>query len=85
MLYNVLQSVSAEFNDGVLTLTTKTDSDRALLEKESSKEAVRSALSGLGEFKIEVRQSEKDKYSDEIEIETERIKKAFGEDIVIVK
>lgn len=85
MLYNVFQSVTVEFSDGILTLTTKTEPDRALLDRESSKETVRSALKEFGEFNIVVKQSDSGKDSDEIELETERIKKAFGEDIVIVK
>ena len=85
MLYNVLQSVSVGFANGILTLTTKTESDRVLLDMESSKEVVRSALKDLGEFSIVVKQSEENKDLDEIELETERLKKAFGEDIVIIK
>ena len=85
MLWNVIQGVSLKINGNVLMITANNEGDTALLDKQESKERIFSALSDVERFDIQVSLSEKEKYLDEIDEATERIKKIFGEDIVIIK
>ena len=85
MLWNVIQGVQLKINGNVLEITTKNDGDRALLDKNESKQRILNALSDVEPFEILVKLSEKEKCLDEIDEATERIKKIFGDDIVIIK
>ena len=85
MLWNVVQNVKVEFKNNTLNITTDTDGDTALLEKKENQERIFEALSDAEDFNLSVKLSEKEKYLDKIDEATERAKKMFGSDIVIIK
>lgn len=85
MLWNVMQGIKLEISGNNLILTTETDGDYLLLDKKETIERIKEALSNLEEFDVVVKLSEKGKSLDEVDQATERIKKIFGDDIVIIK
>jgi len=84
MLWNVLQSVGIEVNGNVLTFTTPGEIDAEILESHENKEAVEDALKEFMPFEIYVKLVSGIDY-DKIDEEAEKIKKIFGDDIVIIK
>ncbi len=84
MLWNVVQGVKLSINGNVLSLTTVNDGDTTLLDKPESRARIYDALVDLEKFEIRIALSEKEKALDEIDQATERVKKIFGDDIVII-
>ncbi len=85
MLYNVLQTVAVDYKDGTLNIYTKSEPDRALLDMENSRKVILEALKDFSIVSLHIMQSEKEKLTDEMDNATEKFKKIFGDDIVIVK
>lgn len=84
MLWNIVQTVKVSVNGDELILSAKNEVDASLLEKEDNLEAIRNALSEYEGFTLKTLYSG-DKRLDELDTETDRLKKIFGDDIVIVK
>lgn len=85
MLWNVMQNVNLSVSQGVMVITADNVGDVELLDKQASKERIYEALSDFDSFDIKVVQSEREKYLNEVDEAADRIKKIFGDDIVIVK
>ena len=85
MLWNILQNVEITKNANILNFTTKDEGDVALISCESSKEDIFNALKDYLPFDINVKRAEENIKDEEIDNETEKIKKIFGDDIVIIK
>ncbi len=84
MLWNVFQGVTVKINGNVLNITTTNEGDTALLDKTESRNRIYGALEGIERFEININLSDKEKTLDEIDQATERVKKIFGDDIVII-
>lgn len=84
MLWNVMQTVKISVSGNILTLSTKNEVDSSLIERTENKKAVAEALSEFAPFEIKTVYSG-DKTLDKLDVEADRLKKIFGEDIVIVK
>ncbi len=85
MLWNLLQSVNIQVSGNVLVLSTEVMADAAILDRNDNKEYIKEALSEFLPFEIQVKLSEERKKINRFDEETDKIKKLFGEDIVIIK
>ncbi|MBO4251612.1 MAG: DNA polymerase III subunit gamma/tau [Clostridia bacterium] len=85
MLWNTMQSVKIEARNGEIILVPKAQEDYALFMIEINNEKIRSALNDAGIEKFSVKEPDDEQQLSEIDDATERLKKIFGEDIVIVK
>lgn len=85
MLWNLMQSVQTEIKGNVLILLTVNEGDDDIIDRPDNREIIENALSCYMPFELQVKKSDIGKRLDEIDEETERIKKIFGSDIVIVK
>ena len=85
MLWNFMQSVKVEIQGQTVILYTQTADDGELLSKPENLEKIRTALSDYGKPEIVIKVSTSEKRLNEIEQATEKIKKIFGDNIVIVK
>ncbi len=85
MLWNVLQTVNLEIKGNILSLTTNSNGDFEIMDKSTTREAIKEALSELNDFEIRVDLSEKEKVLEKIDQDTDKLRKIFGDDIVIIK
>jgi hypothetical protein len=85
MLWTVLQSVSIKISGNVLVIEVENDGDIQLLDRQDNKGYIEEALKDYAPFAIQVKLSESEVNSNKFDEETERIKKLFGDDIVIIK
>ncbi len=84
MLWNFMQNVSVELEGKRVVLFVKTVDDGELLNKPENMQKIKNAISDYSSD-IEIRVSDKDKQLSDIDKATEKIKKIFGDNIVIVK
>ena len=68
-----------------MTIVCSSVANLELFEKEHSKDRIRQALEEFSDFEILVRLASEEKKLDEIDDATDRIKKIFGDDIVVIK
>ena len=85
MLWNVMQSVGVEVKGNVLSLTPSNSTDGELLTKGDNEEKIKLAISECLPFEIVIEEFKKEKILSQVDDATEKIKKIFGDDIVIVK
>ena len=85
MLWNVMQSVKVKINQNAITIITENNGDKEIIEKPSNVALISSALSEFGEVAVEIVVNENEKNMEKIDVEIEKMKKIFGDDIVIVK
>ncbi len=85
LLWNVLQDTEIKKSGYVLTLIVSNESDESFLQTENAKNSIFDALKKFGNFEISIKSSYVKKESEEIDRESENIKKIFGDDIVIIK
>ena len=85
MLWNVMQNVELKVKGNVLDLTCSSASDIELLDKPNSRERIFDALDEFIKCEINVSLSAEEKSLDEVDQATDRLKKIFGDDIVIIK
>lgn len=85
MLWNVMQSVDVGINGNVIVLTVSTSGDAELIETYENKNCIEQALAEFMPFGLDIEISDKEKNMEIIDEETEKVKKIFGDDIVIVK
>lgn len=85
MLWHVMQSVKVEVRGNVLVLLTINEGDDEIIDRVDNRENIEEALSCYLPFELQVKKSDEGKKLDKIDEETERIKKIFGSDIVIIK
>ncbi len=85
MLWNVLQGVGVEINSNVLTIVCSNTADVDLLDNSQNKNKIKEALNDYDDFELIIKLSAEEKSLDAVDQATERLKKIFGEDIVIIK
>ena len=85
MLWNILQAVSIEIKGNILSIVAKNSADFEIIDKVTSKQTIKEALSELIDFEIKVDLAESEKVLEKIDQDTEKLKKIFGDDIVIIK
>ena len=85
MLWNAMQNVGISTENDNTVLIPKTSEDFALITMDVNKQKIKSALKEFGIDNVSIIEPKDEKKLSEIEDATERLKKIFGEDIVIVK
>ena len=85
MLWNLIQTVELEVVGNVLEITCANVADQELLDRSPSRARIEEALDEFLPFELQIKLSEKEKSLDALDQATERIKKIFGDDIVIIK
>ncbi len=85
MLWNLMQNVKLEVIGNMLVLTANKSDDQELLDKTPSRMRIEDALEEFLPFELQVKLSEEEKNLDAVDEATDRIKKIFGDDIVIIK
>ncbi len=85
MLWNLIQTVDVKIIGNVLVLTAKKVSDQEILDKAPSRMKIEEALQEFLPFELQIKLSEIEKNLDAVDQATERVKKIFGDDIVIIK
>ena len=83
MLWNMFQTVKVKPSDNTLNLIVSDEGDEALLNKQDVAELIYKSLDEFAPFTINVVNG--GVKADEIDEETERLKKIFGDNIVILK
>lgn len=84
MLWNLFQSIDIEINGNVLVFSTSSEIDAQILEAINNKESIENALKEYLPFVIQVKLINKVN-SEIIDEESEKLRKIFGDDIVIIK
>lgn len=84
MLWNVMQTVKVQVDGNVLILSPQTASDVELLNIPSNKLQIEEALQEYMPFVLQIQEKD-EKYKDEIDDVSDKYKKIFGDDIVIIK
>ena len=85
MLWNLMQSVKVEVVGNMLVLIANKADDQELLDKTPSRMRIEDALEEFLPFELQIRLSETEKNLDAVDEATDRIKKIFGDNIVIIK
>jgi len=85
MLWNILQGVNVEIKGNILSIIAQNNGDFDIIDRATSKETIKEALCELKDFEIKVDLAEREKVLEKIDQDTEKLKKIFGDDIVIIK
>lgn len=85
MLWNAMQKIGVSKTGGDITLIPTLVEDYTLLNIDANREKIENALSEFSYSSLSVKEPTTEKKLSEIDDATERLKKIFGEDIVIVK
>ena len=85
MLWNILQNTQISVKCNVLLFNTAKSDDLQLLERPETETRVKEALKEFNNFELSVKLDEKEKSMKEVEVAAEKVKKIFGDDIVIIK
>ena len=80
-----MQKIGVNKVGGDIILIPATAEDYALLNIDANREKIEAALSEFNYSSLSVKEPTAEKKLSEIDDATERLKKIFGEDIVIVK
>ncbi|MBR1983908.1 MAG: DNA polymerase III subunit gamma/tau [Clostridia bacterium] len=83
MLWNFMQTIKVEFDGKTVTLNVQTADDGELLNKPENSAKIKTALPEFADM-ITIKVSDREKMLDGIDQATEKIKKIFGDDIVII-
>ena len=85
MLWNAMQKIGVEKIKGDVILVPANTEDYALLNIDTNRQKIEDALAAFSYTSLSVKEPKTEKKLSEIDDATERLKKIFGEDIVIVK
>lgn len=85
LLWGIFQTVSLKVNGTVLNVQVTNPNDFDLLNKKEVQDKIRKAFPLLENYEINVAQNQRKLDLDEVDDATEKIKKIFGDDIVIIK
>ncbi len=85
MLWNLIQTVEFEISGNVLILTARNVGDQELLDKTPSRMKIEESLEEFLPFELQIKLSDTEKTLNAVDQATERVKKIFGDDIVIIK
>ena len=85
MLWNVLQTVKLDVEGDRVILTTFGEGDDDLLSRPENISKINEALSVFLPSVVQVRKSAKNRAEDVLDEEAERLRKIFGDDMVVIK
>ena len=85
MLWNAMQNIGVKAEKDEIILIPKSEEDYTLITMDLNKDKIESAIKEFGVYKLTVKEPKNEQKLSEIDDATERLKKIFGEDIVIVK
>lgn len=85
MLWNVMQQIDVSVVGNILNIITYKTGDFDIIDSSTSKDRIEQALEEFLPFELQVQLSSTEKLVDQLEQETERVRKIFGDDIVIIK
>ncbi len=85
LLWSVIQAVDISVVGNVLVITSQSADDQDLLDRSINRGNIEQALEEFLPFEIQVKLSSLVKSLNEVDKATERVKKIFGDDIVIIK
>jgi DNA polymerase-3 subunit gamma/tau len=85
MLWNVFQTVKFKIDANTLKLTAQNKEDFDFLESQTNKIKIVDALSEYQNFDLVIKLSEAEQNLEAVDQATERMKKIFGDNIVIIK
>ena len=80
-----MQNVKVERFGNILNVYLETNDDCELISKPENIKKIKNALIDVADFEIKTIVSSKEKMLSEIDSATEKIKKIFGDDIVVIK
>lgn len=85
MLWNILQSVKVDVEGDRVIITVFGDGDEDLLSREDNLAQINRALEEFLPSSVQIKRSAKSKSADALDEETERLRKIFGDDMVVIK
>ncbi len=85
MLWNFAQDVNLELEDNIVKIFVKNSDDEALFNMEENVQKVKDALSEFENVQVQVKIEKQAKDLQGVDDATEKIKKIFGDDIVVIK
>lgn len=85
MLWSVMQGVEIAIKNNVLFLYPTNSGDFGILDMQVNKDKIADSLSDYAKFEISVKEPNSEKKLSEVDEASEKLKKIFGEDIVVVK
>lgn len=85
MLWSVMQNVPIKVKGGVLNLLPQNAGDFGILDLKVNVEKIKDALSEFAPFELVVSEPSAEKKLSEVDEASEKLKKLFGEDIVVIK
>lgn len=85
MLWSVMQNVPVKIRGSVLTLLPQNSGDFGILDMKINKDKIIAALSEFAPFELNVEEPSAEKKLSEVDAASEKLKKLFGEDIVVIK
>ena len=80
-----MQNVELKVVGNILSVITFNSGDQELLDKTTNREKIEDSMLEFLPFELQIELSSKEKQLDELDREAERVKKIFGDDIVIIK
>ncbi|MBE5737915.1 MAG: DNA polymerase III subunit gamma/tau [Clostridiales bacterium] len=85
MLWNVMQGIDVNIVGNILNITAYKSGDFDIIDSATSRDRIEQALEEFLPFELQIQLSSTEKLVDQLEQEAERVKKIFGDDIVIIK
>ena len=85
MLWNIIQGVEISVSGNILTIICSNAPDQELLDGTNSRSRIEEALEEFLPFELQIEISEMEKSLDAVDEAADRIKKIFGDDIVIIE
>lgn len=85
MLWSVMQNVPIKVKGSVLSLRPQNAGDFGILDMKVNAEKIKAALSSFAPFELVVEEPSAEKKLSEVDEASEKLKKLFGEDIVVIK
>ena len=85
MLWSVMQGVEIAIKNNVLMLYPVNSGDFGILDMQVNKDKIADSLSEYQKFEINVKEPNSEKKLSEVDEASEKLKKIFGDDIVVVK
>ena len=83
MLWNVMQGIDVKVVGNILNIITYKSGDFDIIDSATSRDRIEQALEEFLPFELQIQLSSTEKLVDQLEQEIERVKKIFGDDIVI--
>ncbi len=85
MLWNVMQSAKVTVSGNTVKVFAESESDFDFIVKKENQEAIKEALNDCLPFELIIEENREAKKLEAVDYETEKLKRIFGDDIVIIK